>query len=332
MPSASFPDDLTVRAFTRREARDLGVSNGSIQRQGLVRVTHGVHAVAGVEEGSRRAALLLGLPRGSAFSHTSAAALHDMPLTPRQLQRAGDEVMCPSGRGPIRRSGVRGHRGLESRAVTCRDGLPVVDAADTWCDFGELVRRDGLSVDDLVVLGDAATNVVLRPERTAYDFEGIWPEPWATTTLTERLEAQERRDLLARAELFRRLDARCRPRGKRVLELALPLIRSKVRSPTESRARLTFHWAGFPEPVVNLDIYAADGHWVAEGDLVWPEQMVIGEYQGAHHAERARASADADRRQRLDDHGWRTREIWAEDLFDRERRMAMLTRFDALLS
>ena len=83
--------------------------------------------------------------------------------------------------------------------------------------------------------------------------------------------------------------------------------------------------------MVNLDIHDDDGQWLAEGDLVWPEHRLIGEYQGEHHASRHQASKDSDRRSRLRDRNWRTREIWAEDPSDPLRRHALLKRFAMLL-
>ena len=64
----------------------------------------------------------------------------------------------------------------------------------------------------------------------------------------------------------------------------------------ETRARLMFVDAGFPEPEVNAPLTDAAGEWIAEGDLVWHRQRLVGEYQGEQHADRRRRSADAFRR------------------------------------
>lgn len=332
MPSAPLPEPLTSRAFRYNEAKELGESSGGLRRRGLHRVTHGVHMLTEPEEvRDRLAALLVGLPAGVAYSHHTARRLHGMPDVSGPRGAGTEHVIRATDTGPIRRSGVIGHRGLESRHLVERQGLPVIDAADTWCDFGELIRRDRLSLADLVVLGDAAANVILRPDRTAYDFSDHRP-PWVVdTSLDERLAARELRRREAAAVLAERLERRVRPRGKALLSAALPLIRPGVRSPMESRARLVFDDAGFPAPHVNLDIYSGEGRWLAEGDLVWVEARVVAEYQGAHHADRVQASHDSRRRQLLGDHGWRTREIWAEDLVQWERRLAMLRRFGVLL-
>ena len=95
----------------------------------------------------------------------------------------------------------------------------------------------------------------------------------------------------------------------------------------ETRARLMFVRAGFPEPEVNGPLTNHEGEWLAEGDLVWRRQRVVGEYQGEPHADRARRSADAFRRTRVEEGDWRVREIWAEDVHRAPRRRATLLAF-----
>ena len=101
-------------------------------------------------------------------------------------------------------------------------GLRVVAPADTWCDMGELTSP-ALAIDDLVVMGDAVVNR-LEPE-------GI-------------------------ATLRSALDSRTRPRGRARLMAAGGLIRVGSRSPMETRTRLMFHRAGFPEPELNAEVRA----------------------------------------------------------------------------
>ena len=95
----------------------------------------------------------------------------------------------------------------------------------------------------------------------------------------------------------------------------------------ETRARLMFWRAGFPEPEVNAEVLDSAGGWLLEGDLVWREQRVIGEYQGADHGSIKRRSADSSRASSAEDHGYRVLEIFAEDVFGPARRRACLTRF-----
>ena len=112
-----------------------------------------------------------------------------------------------------------------------------------------------------------------------------------------------------------------------MLAAALDLVRAPVRSPMETRARLMFVRAGFPEPEVNGIVLDGDGFWMLEGDLVWREQRVVGEYQGRDHASIRRRSYDSSRNALAADHDWRVLEIYADDVFRPPRRVACLQRF-----
>lgn len=300
------PDGLGPGPFTTAEARLLGVPHSRLRRGDLVHPTHGVHT-ASVPDSlvQRLAAYQVAMPDDRAFSHLTAAILWGIPL-PQWIETVAGaldarvDVMAPTGDGRADREGVRGHRGLETRAIgsPAGTGLRVVDLADTWCDLGEL-PRGRLTLTDLVVAGDA---------------------------VVAQLDARFGRPV-GRALLAQTLGARNRPRGAVVLRQALTLVRHGVRSPMESRARLMFLFAGFPEPEVNAPLTDLAGGWLAEGDLVWRAQRVVGEYQGAEHAERARASLDAFRRGLLEDNEWRAKELWAEDLHPGPRRRTTLLSF-----
>jgi hypothetical protein len=299
MRPVPLPSELGSGVFTTAQATGLGVPASRLRRSDLVHPTRGVHARSvpvGLVE--RACGYLAGLPQDRAFSHTTAALLLGLPL-PAHLEREASEgplhIMAPTPDGQTRRRGCRGHRGLESRSTTVVQGLPVVSPEDTWCDLGELGRRR-VEVDDLVVVGDAVIRFATE------DVAPAWP-------------------------LRRALEARVRPRGKLMLGEALALVRPGVRSPMETRGRLMFVRAGFPEPEVNGELRDRHGGWLAEGDLVWREQRVVGEYQGVVHADRRRRSRDASRRHTLGDEGWRVLEIWAEDVHVPGRRIASLLRF-----
>lgn len=317
MPCAGFGDAVTVRAsplpvelgpgpFSTAQARQLGLPAVRLGRRDLVHPTRGAHTAADPETLVERArAFQVAMPTDRAFSHLTAAVLWGLPL-PGALegQAAGVEaplhVIAPTRDGMVHRRGVVGHRGLEVRAVGIQagTGLRVVDVPDTWCDLGEL-RRGLLSFSDLVVAGDAAVALLDARARGAVGVPAL-------------------------SEALRR---RNRPRGAVVLRQVLTLLRPGVRSPMETRARLMFLDAGFPEPEVNAPVTDAAGEWLAEGDLVWRRERVVGEYQGEHHAGRLRRSEDAFRRELLEDHDWRVKELWAEDLRRGPRRVATLTSF-----
>jgi hypothetical protein len=299
MRPSRLPVELGPGPFTTGEARRLGVSAARLRRGDLVRPTRGARAFTQTTTLLGRArAYQVAMPPDRAFSHLTAAVLWGLPL-PAAIETAAARVDGPlhviarTGDGRIQRHGVVGHRGLECRAVASPpgSGLRVVDVADTWCDLGEL-QRDLLSGADLVVAGDAA--VALLDARAG--------RPVGVAALSEALRNRNR------------------PRGAVALRQALALVRPRVRSPMETRARLMFVHAGFPEPEVNAAVTDESGGWLAEGDLVWRQQQVVGEYQGEEHAARRRRSGDAFRRELLTDHGWRVKELWAEDLRHGARR------------
>lgn len=293
MSGPVLPDEMRSRPFTVGELRDAGLPRSRLRHPSLHLPTRSVRSVEPVEGlVARAAAFAKALPDDCAFSHATAAVLLGIPLPERFQKATVLDVMRDSRRTPVRRKFCVGHRGLESRTVVEVSGLRVVAGFDTWCDLGELVGR-GLTVDDLVVAGDA-----LVRHRAAED-----------------------------ATLARALARRCRPRGAVGLEEAAALVRPRVASPMESRARLMFVRAGFPEPEVNADVHDAHGGWLLEGDLVWRQQRVIGEYQGADHGSIRRRSADSARSTAAEDHDYRLIEIYAEDVYRGARRRACLTRF-----
>ena len=293
MSGPTLPDAWRTRPFTVGELRDAGLPLSRLRNPALHLPTRSVRSTEPVETLLERAAAFASaLPDDIAFSHATAALLHGIPMPERFEKSTVLDVMRASRRTPIRRKLCAGHRGLESRAVVEICGLRAVGALDTWCDLGDLVAR-GLTVEDLVVAGDHLVNRLGLPGPA-----------------------------LAEA-----LSRRCRPRGAARLEEAAALVRPGVRSPMESRSRMMFVRAGFPEPEVNAAVFDAHGGWLLEGDLVWRKQRVIGEYQGADHASIKRRSADSSRAWGAQAEGYRVLEIYSEDVYRGARRRACLTRF-----
>lgn len=277
----------------------------------LTRVTQSVRSLDPPATTVDRAkAFALALPPDVVFSHVTAAQLWGLPLPLALEAQVVLDVMRPTGRGLVERHGCRGHRGRERRSVVLLRGVAVTSLVDTWVDLGEVVSR-GLTLTDLVVAGDVVAGRSGPPSHDPTDRD----PPTDPTALM-------------RATLARRV----RPRHGRMLGTALTLVRPGVRSPMETRARLMFHHAGFPEPEVNGAIHSRDGGWLAEGDLVWRERRVIGEYQGAVHAGIRARSYDAHRNGLLHDEGWTVLELFAADLDDRARRVVTLRRFATALA
>lgn len=321
-----WPEELLGRPFTVAEAKHVGVTYARLRRVGLDRPTTGVRRLT--TEGSfveRARAIQVAMPTESAFSHETALQLWGIDLPWTMQEGAPLHVMTLTDVNQVRRGGVQGHRGLESRERKVRHGIRVIGLVDTWIDMGERVRDLRLGRDEVVALGDQVLNKLSGLSGND-DFHRRHVLAMLGHTGPGSKEDIEARARVVSAELLRRLETRVRPRGKRLLLEAHPLMRVAVRSVMETRARLMFRDAGFPEPLVNEQVFADDGTWLAEGDLVWPGHRVVGEYQGEHHADRGRRSLDSVRGHSLHEERWTMHELWAEDVFDRQRRQSLLRR------
>ena len=97
---------------------------------------------------------------------------------------------------------------------------------------------------------------------------------------------------------------------------AAGLVRAGVDSPMESRLRMLLVLAGLPEPVVNHIEYDDHGGWVRRFDLSFPEQRLAIEYDGRQHAQSQRQwERDVERREELDQDGWRIVVVLAKGIY-----------------
>jgi hypothetical protein len=79
--------------------------------------------------------------------------------------------------------------------------------------------------------------------------------------------------------------------------------------------------AGIPEPRINHTIREIDGQPVRRYDLSWPDVRVIVEYDGRHHVERVdQWEEDLDRREAIDDDGWRILVVVSKGIYREPRR------------
>ncbi|WP_374946540.1 hypothetical protein [Agreia sp.] len=134
-----------------------------------------------------------------------------------------------------------------------RFGVPVTDAATTWCHLAAF-----LSHDDLVA---AADHLVLTPARQ---------------------RADDRRPYVTVEQLRARVDSYHGP-GARAARRALGDVRDGAESRRETLLRLLLQRAGLPEPQLNLTLYDDTGRWIGRFDQVHPRWMVIVEYDGEQH-------------------------------------------------
>jgi Protein of unknown function (DUF559) len=93
-------------------------------------------------------------------------------------------------------------------------------------------------------------------------------------------------------------------------------VRRGVDSPMESRVRMLLVLAGLPEPKVDLRDLNPDGSWKRRYDLGYPEYRLLIEYDGRQHAEDPHQwMTDLERREELDDAGFRILVVTARGLF-----------------
>lgn len=267
--SPPWPDPLRTAPFTVAEAAAYGVGKRRANGPTVHRPSPRLRSVSPVASAPELYdALARTLPNEVALSHLSAARMWQLPWSSDWTADEPVDIMLPTGSARIRRRGIRTHYGLEHRGVTTIGGLRVTSIADTW---GDLAVLDGADVTDLVVAGDAIVC-------------------WRTRRPPELLTDVVRR--------------RAGHPGVALLRQALPLVRTRSRSPMETRTRLRFRDGGLPEPALNAAVTDRYGQWVAESDFVWKVQRVVAEYEGAHHDGRAQAERDAQRREQIQNADW----------------------------
>ncbi|MEW1812073.1 hypothetical protein AB0284_15365 [Pseudarthrobacter phenanthrenivorans] len=272
------PEELRGRPFTLIDASVAGVSPRRWRHGSLTYRGRGIRMEGPTAELALGARVrpFIEVNELCAASHVTAAELHSLPQ--RRRDEASDvyHLIRPEGAAYLDRPHVIAHRmKLYGDEVTAMDGLPVTTPARTWLDVAEL-----LSVDELVVMGDACVRVP-RPE-----FEG--------------------RDmpLCSTRDLQRTIDRHRGKRGLRKAKEALALIRVGADSPQETLLRLAIVRAGLPEPELNVPIITEDGARHHEPDLSYRKYKIGIEYEGDHHGEDSQIARDIARSERYAALGW----------------------------
>ena len=108
--------------------------------------------------------------------------------------------------------------------------------------------------------------------------------------------------------------------GRRVsiqsLRDALPSVRTRSASRTETWTRLTLLDGGLPEPELNWEVLSTSGEVLAVVDLAYPHHRVAVEYEGEHHLlDPIQWSKDIARLERLAAEGWTVIRVTKTDLF-----------------
>lgn len=287
-------DALMQRPFTLADGRAAHLSRDRLLGTDLLRPTRSVRSAVPLSTVAQRAwAFNLAMPTDIVYSHLTAARLWRLWLPTEETDSEPLHVMRTNKQNRIRRSGVVGYRGLENRRVEQCRGMPVTSLPDTWLDLATL-----LDLDDLIVLGDCIA--------------------------TRAKSVQPLADVLS--------DRRRAPGRAKAAE-ALTWVRVGSKSPMETTTRLVIVRAGLPEPKLNQPIFDVDGNWIAEVDLLWEEERVVGEYQGEkpHDGPRAR-DADGHKRMLVEDHDYKHVEIFKSDIFPAGHRAQLLYRLAARLA
>ncbi|WP_375400328.1 hypothetical protein [uncultured Amnibacterium sp.] len=215
---------------------------------------------------------------GQAFSHETAALMHEMPLPVRMSAVEPLHVSCVRPSTPPRTTGVVGHRLAAPAVLVDVQNMPVCAPSEAWV---QLAPR--LTVDELIILADHLLTVSPLDD-----------------DMTRRL-------------LRQRIAAGRRP-AVAALRNALHEARRPVLSPGETRVRLLLVRAGIREPELNAPVHDASGRYLGRPDLLWRHERVMLEYEGDGHRERQQFRADIERYELFRDAGWEVIRVSAADL------------------
>ncbi|RZT87592.1 hypothetical protein EV383_4518 [Pseudonocardia sediminis] len=181
-----------------------------------------------------------------AASHTSAAALHGLPLWRVPLVRS--HLTRPGDSGGRRTTYLHLHRAeLDADEIVLVDGVRVTSPARTVVDLART-----LPFEQAVAIADAALHQKI-----------------VTTGELERA--------VARAG-----GARGLPAARRVVAFA----DGAADGPGESISRVRFARAGLPRPELQHVVLDAAGRFIAQVDFWWPGRAVVGEFDGKVKYER----------------------------------------------
>lgn len=261
--------------LTRAKARAMGIPLSDLLGPGFTRLFHDTYVSS-----SRVITLRL---RASTIIKRLPGATHVSHHTAVRLwggiapDSADIHLSMASREARCRRTGVAAHLGTADAQTTIFDGVPISTPVQAFLDLASV----GASLVDLVIAGDSLVKA-------------------------NDLDPQQ---FLAAADAYQGRNAR---RARR----AASLVRAGVDSPMETRLRLLIVLAGLPEPQVNMIVRIASGKWRWRFDLCYPEYKLIIEYDGRQHAYHAEQwSHDLERREWLDQEGWRMLVVISEGIY-----------------
>lgn len=273
-----------------RDAASHGLTRHDLSRPWWEAPTRGVRVPVGSIDGiaARCRAALEILPAAAAFSHVTALRLLGIEV-PWRLDRStagpgggpGERLHVVVPRRELRpqREDLVAHTCTQpALAVTTWHGIPVTTPAQTW-----LHLSHGLSVNELVVLGDAMTRRK-GPAASIVELRGL-------------------------------LESTHRMRGLAAARAAIGHVVAGTDSSMESRTRMILVDAGLPRPEVNVPALDRAGSFLALPDMSYPALRIAIEYDGdVHRTDPGTWRRDVERRQRLEEAGWLIITVTADDV------------------
>ena len=234
----------------------------------------------------RQAAAMAACRVDAVLTDVAAARSWNLPLPPwLGLEPIPVSVAVPAEGTRPKRAGVRGRRlELPDEHLVMKDGIRVTTVARTWLDCCAEVP-----LAHAVAMGDAVLH----------------------------------RRLATASELTDMVHWGVRRRGIVTARSALAWLDPGAESPGESLARMALVTGGIRRPRCNANVID-DGQWLARADMLWDEERVIAEYDGAVHISEAQRRSDAARRNLLQEAGWMVIVFTARDLKHPEAMCAMV--------
>jgi hypothetical protein len=195
---------------------------------------------------------------------------------------------------------------------------PVVVMAPQGCTWdgprGIRVHNTDLRPSELCTTEDGVRLTTVR--RTAWDVARLEPTLSAVAFLDGMLrDAAISGGRLTPQALADEVDARRGRWGSRRARFVLPLVDGRAMSPPESKVRVMVLMKGLPRPVPQYEVFA-EGVFLGQVDLAWPEVKLIVEYEGAYHFDGLQIFRDDARYERLVAAGWHVIRLSSLDLQD----------------
>lgn len=314
------PDALSGYAFRTKNAFELGVTPGELQRQEVSTISRGVRAVHKHEslelaEYFEVAASVVGETLHGVASHITAARLHDIPLpwrlpsvdklisgrSVRCLVRSVIHVTVPAGqRTPRRREALGYSQAIQQSEIVDAFGIPTTSLPRTLLDLTRWLDDHSLVVAlDSLFSGGARSPKHSKIAR------------------------------LTRAEMQAYLKGKSGQRGIKRLRFAIDRAVTGADSPPETELRLALEEADLPPFLANVPVLDETGYPVIWPDLSNAEFRVCIEYEGAVHLTPEQLHSDTNRDLRVQMHGWL--QVWITKFDMKNPHIAVLKVRSALL-